>query len=616
MYCVNCGAEIENDAAFCSSCGAKVDNTPSVGQPAQPPVPTQPSYPPAQSPYGQQAYPPAPSVYGQPGYPPPPPVNGQGGGKPPRKKPGKGLWIGIGAGVLAIILILVLFVYPGLLIGRRGPLSGNTVQTRFVNDSVAVFTEAFSGLGDTAVSEMMEQPFEMSVDLDVDAGYGKSSGTIDMAYDGLSFGLEAEDEGTTNTLLLLEDTLYVTSYGSVQAIEFDISDTDLSENMALAERFKALMGSSKEGNSDVDWKKLTEMLVNSISKDCFTKTSSGSTLTMESDDLTNMLETFWLELKADSSLRKSLESFIEDMTGQSADIEDMIDAAVAMISAADPTLEWVVSYEKGKPVSTEITIRVGGQKITASFGYEKSGSAVDITFEINMSGEKIKGSFSYERTKGGLEFSGEINAGGQKISIEGNAARTKEKISGTVSVTISGETTTLDYDGTLSIGKPQKEVEDMFDIDTRDAYVQKFSELLSSLGYNFSGYSGNYGYYEPAETAMAAPEASEEPAASATYGNVDLDGTFWISQGYQSGGMYTEGIAMYFYGGMVYFGTESMTKEECYEYSHNFSPYEVYYTYDGYTITLASDQTTETQDFYLVDDYTMVGSEGTYFYRQ
>ena len=611
MYCVNCGAVIDDDATFCTSCGAKVEGaSPASGQ--QP----QPTYP------GQQVYAPMPPAYGQAGG-GQPPYDGQGAGKPPRKKPGKGVWIGLAAALLVVILILVLFVYPGVLIGGSGgPLSGNTVQTRFFNDSAAVFTDAFSGLEDTALSEMMNEPFELSVDIDADMGYGTESASLDAAYDGKTFGLEAEGEGGDNILLLLEDTLYVMSYGNVEGIEFDTTEADLSESMALGERLKALLGSSGESGDGVDWKRLTETLVNSIDKGCFTKGSSETTLTMDVDDLTAMLETFSDKLQADDDLRKSLEDFLEDMTGESVDIEDAIDDAVKMIEAADLSLEWVVSYDKSKPVAMELTIEIAGQKIRAAFGYETSGDAVEITFEIKApDGSKIKGSFSYERTKDGLEFNGEISADGQTLEFEGSMTRSKDDISGTLEITSSGQTATIDYDGTLSIGEPKKDVEDMFDIDTEDAYVETFSDLLGMLGYyvpdmgdDISGLvpDDEVVWDEPTESAESAVTVETSAEAIDVH---SLDGTFWISPGYYtSDGLYYTGASMYFYGGMVYFGDEECTPEDCLAYS--LSPYDVYYTFDGYTVTLSADGISETQEFYLIDDYTMVGSEGTYFYRQ
>jgi len=621
MYCSNCGAKMEAGERFCSSCGTKTENVQPGGQQVPPLIP--PAPPAYGQAGGQPPYPPAPPAYGQAGgqppYPPAPPSYDRTGGKPPRKKPGKGLWIGIGAGVLAVILILVLFVYPGVLVSKRGPLSGNTVQTRFVNDSVAVFTDAFSGLDDTAVSKMMSQPFEMSADIDVDTGYGKNSASVDMAYDGLAFGLEAESDGATNTLLLLEDVLYVTSYGGVEGIEFDTADADLSESMTLSERLRALGGSEADG-SDVDWVKLAEMLVNSIDKDCFEKGASETTLSMDSGDIADMLKLFSEKLEADGKLLDALESYIKDMTGEKVDVLDMIDEVSALVKAADMSLEWVVSYENGKPVSVEITIEAGGEKITASFGYERSGSAVDIAFVIKLpDGTKIKGSFSYERTAEGLVFSGEIDANGQKISFEGNAAIAKDKISGTIEVTASGQTMTIDYDGTLTFGKPKKDVEGMFDIDTKGVDPQKFSDLLALLSNNFSNFNSDYiNDYVPDddddwdEPAQSSATAETSASADAAY---SLDGTFWISPGYYtSDGLYYTGVSMYFYNGMVYFGDEECTPQDCLDY--NLSPYDVHYTYDGYTVTLSAEGTSQTQELTMLDAYTMMGSDGTYFYLQ
>jgi hypothetical protein len=305
---------LDDDAVFCTSCGAKTEGSPSNSG-EQP----QPSYP------AQNAYPPA-GI--EPPYPPMPPIYGQAGGQPPRKKPKAGLWIGLAAGLLVVIAVIVLFVYPGVLVGGGGPLSGNTVQTRFVNDSAEVFTGAFSGLKDTAVADMLNQPFELSVDMDSETDYGTSSATMDAAYDGKTLGVEMQGEGTDNALLLTEDVLYESTGGWVTGVKFD-TDEDLSESMPLGARLKALFSGATGSNAEVDWKKLVEMLVNSINKDCFVKGSSETTLTMDSGDLTDMLNAFSDKLEADDDLRGQLEDFLKDVTGESADIMDIIDLFIA-----------------------------------------------------------------------------------------------------------------------------------------------------------------------------------------------------------------------------------------------------------------------------------------------
>ncbi len=64
MFCMNCGAKIDDTATFCGNCGAKTGSA-AAAQPAPPP---QPQYAPPPQP--QYAPPP---VYAQPAYAPPPP---------------------------------------------------------------------------------------------------------------------------------------------------------------------------------------------------------------------------------------------------------------------------------------------------------------------------------------------------------------------------------------------------------------------------------------------------------------------------------------------------------------------------------------------------------------
>lgn len=563
MYCSDCGADNKDGENFCSSCGAKL----SGGAPGQ-------------------------VQFAQP----------SNAGQPPRKKPGKGLWIGIGAVVLVVIAAVVLFVYPGVLMGGglSGPLSGDTVQTRFVNDNVAVFGGAFEGLKNDTAKDLMEKPFALSMDIDAKVGGDSESVSVDMAYDEQTLGVNAKVAGESVTLKLLEDVLYVSVPGGyIQGVRFD-TDADLSEKMPLKDRIAALVENMQGNTASLDYKKLAETFFNSIDEGCFEKSASKTMLTMDADDLIAMLETFKQKLQDDDDLLDSLEDYIKDISGSPADVIDALNDAIDSLEeskdTADLSLEWVVSYQGGKPVSMELTIEAAGEELGFSFEYEKTGSATDIDFAIDVPDSGVTGSMSYEKTAKGIEYSGDVTAEGQTISFEGSESWSGDDISGEVTLEAGGQTVKLSYDGTLSIGAPKTNVDDdsAYDIDTDNATVMDIKDLMGGLG-SLPGMSSVIPNVE-------SPIASEN----------SLEGRIYATQSLSSDG--TEEAAFYFENGMVYIGTVGMTTDEIREASSLYTPYGITYTFDGMMLVMSSNGETSTFSYDVYGD-TLVAEDGTVLSR-
>ena len=137
-FCRNCGSALVEGESFCGNCGQPVVHADAGMQPAAAPPPTvppapaytppaaPPSYAPPAPPQATYA-PPTPPPPAYPGYPPAPPYgSGQpysqaAYGQPPRKR-NNGLWIGLSAFLLVVVIacVLVFVVFRGDLFGKDG----------------------------------------------------------------------------------------------------------------------------------------------------------------------------------------------------------------------------------------------------------------------------------------------------------------------------------------------------------------------------------------------------------------------------------------------------------------------------------------------------------------
>lgn len=494
MYCYKCGSPVNDGELFCSACGARQGEPAQGGQPAQQPL---------QPPYSQQ---PVQPPYGQPLQP----------AQPPKKKSKKFLWIGIAAAlVLAIAAVVVFVVLPAM--GGGGPLSGNTVQTKFINDNVKVFSGAFSGLGSDTFEKLLKEPFDISVDITSEIGGETFTATVEAAYDKKSLGFSAESGGVVAArMLLLEDTLFAESGDNVTGLKF-ASEADLSKTMALSDRIKALAEglTGSAGKTKLDYKKLAELFVNSISADCFKSSGSVTTLTLTPDDITDTLKTFTDKLGKDKKLKEELEDFLKDVSGTTVDIEQVlktaVDAMEATKDAADFELVWELAYEGGVPVSLELEANSNGESINFKFAYSKRDGGNDITFALHTPEESadVTGKISYKKTSGGITYNAGITAADGTLKIDGSEKWSGGNVEGKISISVpnSGDYS-LTYKESIKFSMANVEDDNRFSMDTSGADITGISSLLDY--FMVAGSSGPAKIPDPFEI----PSVSEEPAVS------------------------------------------------------------------------------------------------------
>jgi hypothetical protein len=456
MICRNCGAEIPADSLFCTHCGERPD----AGQMAPPPEP-QPQYatPGAPYPYGAQ------------------PVK-----KPPLSKKMKAIIFGgAGAVVLAVVLILVFTLGAG----GGGPLSGKSIQTKFVNESVKFLTQVTDDFRQVDTSKAATQPFELTAEMSADSGYGTSDYEIAMVYDKLALGIALEGDYQSFTILLLEDILYVQdSYGSVQAIEFDTKEK-LDSAMTLQDRFKALQGSVAP---DVDWKKLAEILVNSIPEDCFEKTNSGFTMTLDTDALVDTLNNFSNAIKDEDDLNNAFKDLSKQISGSSMKLSSLADMAASAVegygSSMDFELVWEIGYSGNTPASMTVSYEDGSEynDFTLEMTYTKAsgGNELEATLETASGYSDFSLEMTTTKVSGGIEFEGTVKTKYEKISFEGAEMWDGKNFSLTIDAdTKSGGSYSVELEGTITYGAPKKEVESdrRFKVDTKNAYEIDLSDL-------------------------------------------------------------------------------------------------------------------------------------------
>ncbi len=595
MVCFHCGAVVGNGDAFCSSCGARMNAV----QPRQ-----MSAVPPAQPP-------PVPPV--------PPARASRSADKPPHRR--RGLWAIIAAAALIVVAVIVLFVWPGVLKGGGGPLSGDTVQTRFYNDSAAVFTDAFSGLGESVFADLADQPFQLSLDLDVEAGDEDSVPlTLEVAYDGEALGASLEGDFGALTLLLLEDVLYAATPDGVSGLELE-SGADLTDSMTLAERLGALTSGSAEEKEDM--RMLLEAFMNSIDEDCFQKSASEATLTMDADDIADALRTLADKVDDDRDLRNAADRAVSRVFYTNIVISDTLESVAAAVGAVEnvtaPGLEYSVMYEDGRPIGVSMEGTVDGQKLEASFGYNRAGDTVDMLFTAALpDGSAMEGTLRYQIEKDGLGFGGEMDIGPNHYEFSGEVVRSGDDLSGRFDAYIDGFKTSVYFDGNLTFGKLMKTVEKLFKIDTRNANVYKLKELLGSLWTRLLGQAVVIEPPDDTPPEESPPPSTEPiptllpiPTPSPVSRDGYFDGTLWVGKGTQSGGVYTAGEAICFSGGMAYIGTEGMSYSDIIANSSMFNPHgDLHYTFDGTTIHITATDGVSVDYYYDEANNTIISPTG------
>lgn len=492
MYCSSCGAELPEGSAFCTSCGTKMDSPAPASQPLQ----SQPTY--DQLPYSQQPY--SQQPYGQPPY-----------DQPPKKGKPK-TWLLIAGGAVLLLAIAAVLVFVVFGVGGGGwPLSGNTVQTKFVNDGVQVFSGAFSDLGNEDMVRLLTEPFDVEMDVSVSADSMPVEASIAAAYDKELLGLQAEAMGQDIKVQLDGDTLYYSMYGSVAGVQFD-TDADLSKPMALKDRIAALMENFQEdASSDVDYLLVAEAMANSINEECFDKGTDQTTLTLTPEDIIDTLKTLREKAEEDEALSDALDEM-------ELDLDEAIESGEQSMDSVDFTITITISYDGGKPVNIMLEYDDGTDygSGTVEFGYEKTTNGKDISLTMDASGTQVEGSLNITKTGKDVEYNGEIEVSYDgtpygSYTIEGSESWDGDEVEGAATVADNmGTEYGIDYSGTLAFGMPEEKIEDdsRFEIDKSDADVQDFEDLM---GYGLMGYGLDMSAFNDY---TAEPAVTEAPAES------------------------------------------------------------------------------------------------------
>lgn len=447
MLCRNCGVDIPVGSSFCIHCGAKADDIPQTQ-----------------------------AAFAQPG-----------GGYPampqqtPKKPLGKGMKLAIfggGAAVLLIVALILIFTLSG-----GGLLSGNTVQTKFVNENVRVMTLMMEDFRTADTSKMLSGPFDFTAEVTTEANGQKTDTEMSMAYDQKAFGLISDSDYGSVKLLLVGEELRVESYGSVQVIEFD-SDADLDKNMTLLNRFLAILNT---GDANINYKKFVEILVNSIPEDCFEKTSDSLTMTLDAGALVDTLDAFADAIEKEEEIDKAFNDFSKEVAGKSLDLSELAGLAAKALKSYnyDFDLEWEVSYKNGAPNGITISYEddSGYNDFTLEMSYEKAsgGKDIDISLETKSGYSDLSLEMTTKNTSEGVEFEGDIKTQYDKISFEGIQKVKGDNFSVEMSMDSSGGYSySYSMEGTITYGTPKKAVESdrRFDIDTEDANYRDLSDAF------------------------------------------------------------------------------------------------------------------------------------------
>jgi hypothetical protein len=464
MFCRKCGAPVNAGESFCSACGEKIE----AARPSQ--FAAQPIY---QQPYVQPA-----QQNGRPPY-----------GQPPKKKSKAVIWIiAAVAAVLAIAAVLLFVVFPAGG-GANWPFAGNTMQTRFINDSFKVFTGSFSGIGGDTFARLAKEPFEIGMDMTTAIEGQQSDASIQAAYDLESFGLRLEQGGQAATVLLLENVLYSESGGITSGIRFD-TEADMSKSMTLEQRINALIeGYTKPQTTvNVDFGRVAEIFVNSIDERCFKRAGDSARLTLDIDDVIQTLNNFTEKLENDKQLLRDLEDYTKSVSGMQADIISALDMAASALEEQKSELNFKIileiQYRNAAPASLTIMFDDGSSDYVLYYGYEKAGDKTKIDFSVAAAGTEVaSGTINFGKTAQGIEYSADITAGEETLSIKGSEQKKGDDASGEVTVTIPGlGNISVTYETSLKFGKPSERVVDKFKVDTDNANITDASNAMNTLG--------------------------------------------------------------------------------------------------------------------------------------
>ncbi|MFA5675366.1 MAG: hypothetical protein WDA65_02480 [Christensenellales bacterium] len=482
MFCTKCGMQITCDGQFCIHCGAPVKeaDTPQAAsagtvRDAQPASAFSTYY---TQPHGE----------------------GQPPARQPKKKKAKIIIIAAAgvvlAAALAAVLLLTVFTQS-----EGWPFSGKTMQTRFVNDSIAVFDRAFGDISFGKMDEINSQPFDLSYAHNMTVPNNGEQETqtkmsYNFAYDEQTLGIKTIQETGSTTLLLVEDTLYIDiesdyfgqSFNYTTGFKFD-AKADLSKPMTLEDRFAAIFAGEE---IDVDLIRLFELFFNSIDEDCFDKNNTRTTLRMSGSDISQMLKTFADKLSEDEELNDSLKSALEKLVGVKINLPDVMPLLSIALKSTDIELIWTVRYDDaGLPRRVEISAEDGGSNVfDFAFEAQRQGETRDMLMELSVPSSYQDFDFFCEMElvplPDGLKFSGILTANSAIIKIKGSEVWDGYDFSGSIKVDIprQGVNAKLDFNGTLAIGNPPVPVagDERFAVDTENAELMDLNEIISMQG--------------------------------------------------------------------------------------------------------------------------------------
>ena len=478
MFCIKCGTQIPPDGRFCNRCGTPVYNqnpqTPPFEQPMAAPVGGIDNVPPA---------PPYAPVYAQ----------GQPYGPPPVKKSKKKALIIASASAVAILALAAVLIFVVFAQAAGWPLSGDTLQTKFVNENFEVFALIYEDEPQLDTEVMLKQPFEYMITQSITgmSGFDMQS-EIAFAYDELTLGMLSSQNDTTTKLLLIEDTLYIGTvydyfgyeYEHTVGLKFD-TKADLSKPMPLEDRINALMS---ELEIDIDTKKLAEMFFNSISEDCFDKNDMRTTLTLRGEDLAQTLRTFSDKLKDERVIDDAFGNIIEKFSGVRMNLSSALALITPQLARADFELVWTVKYDNGKPNRIEMSASAGREHaFDLSVETQRRADDKNVRFELFAPGY-------YENTNLNFDFSWQTKDSKTVFKADLALNETTMTMSGTIDMSEYGYTMLMDmhipdYDETvtsklvvsLSPGQPRRAVldDERFQINTDEAIIIDLGDMTS-----------------------------------------------------------------------------------------------------------------------------------------
>ena len=449
MFCNKCGSPIDDGSLFCTKCGAPIEDGEAAADNTQPQQEGD-FAPPPYDPYGAYAAQPE---------------------KKRMSKKAKGfMWGGMGLAALAIAAVLIFVVFAG---GGLGLLSGNTVQTRFVNEAALVVAES--------VSE-----FDMDMSVNVKGYMTDMDMTIAAAYDDKTLGvlINSADIGKLR-VLLLEDTLYTETFGMVSGVRFK-TDADLSKDMPLNERIKALYGGDIEV---VDYKLLAEAFVNGFDEKCFSKNSGSFTLKLTPEDIQDALKAFGDKLKEDKALQDEMDKIMKDSGSADTDILELLKQAEAALDYEDFTLTITVVRGGGKPSKIVFIYDDGDHLSEITFSTEKlsDGRLISLSSDTGDVYSDFRFTMLVSKVKGGFELSGSIISGTEtSINYDGSFVTSGTKATGELNFKGAEdyENLSFSFEQVLTLGMPKTPVAEdaRFAIDTKNATVQDMEASFSPFG--------------------------------------------------------------------------------------------------------------------------------------